>query len=434
MRIGKIFLLILLLAGAWTLPAVEERVQGNFFVRFPNRFDETAQVVEEMRLLERSVRLLGRFDGAGSDREFLVVLDGALAPEERRWESSGKRLILHVSSDWRRSLERNQPGRDLVTGLIRSRIIPDPGADAARWPGWIAAGLWADFQARRQYSFQMVRLVWLPLLRKAVASGGTTGVSAVTLQDGMGTLGAAAEALYLERAQLMLAVSARLSAGRQNLLADYLELGRRRGMTQEKCFREIFEAAALRRAGKMLKELAPEEDPPTAAEALERHMANELFSPYAPLPGDALLHRLQAVGKVVYRREENGPTAEAALEDLPRLVERYAACAELPRRKIAALNRLAAATSGEVREHIFGLMAILAALPGDPEKAEAEIRARWQALLECARWQEAVELFLDEYETRRLPPLYDYRLFLDAEARRSVLPRRLGKMMENAEQ
>ncbi len=426
----------------WTavfgLAAAElQTVSGNFAAKLPDDLGHALPILEFLRNFERTVRLQGRFDSGGDTRELLIELDPRLAPGEYRWEAfDRRRMILKLDADYPNWRRHRALGRALGNALIRSRMNFAPEQDEPGWPNWPADALWEEFLVRSELDLQLLRFTWLPGLRHIAEPGGALGLNAANLtgQDER-NLGRAAFALYLERARLTLEINRRLSAGKQNLLKDYLDLIHRRTLPPDAGFNQVFGTAALQKTAGWAGG-APDNaaEAVKTATALELFGERQLFNVYAPLSSRGVQYRLRQIATVEYQREKDGLPITAALEDLPFLVEKYERCVKLPRQKIAELNRLAAISPAELRGEIFALTATLAniGLIAVPE-ASAAIKNALEALRNKIARLGRIDAFLDYYEEQSTPLLYPERFVLDPALRRGPLPERLRQMLDQTE-
>lgn len=435
----RIFTAFLYWTFGFGLVAAEiQTVNGNFSVQLPDDIGHAIPILEYLRRLERTVRLQGRMDSGENARELLIELDPHLAPGKYRWEPLGKRrFVLKLDADYARWSNHRQLGRTLTNALLRSRMGLAPEIADPAWPDWPADALWEEFLVRADIDLQLLRFTWLPGLRHIAEPGGRLGLTPGNLANmDENRIGQPAFMLYLERPRLMLEINYRLSAGKQNLLKDYLDLVQCHTLAPEACFQQVFGRAALQKT-RAWAGGAPEDaaEPVQYQTALELLGERELFTVYAPLGSVGMAYRLKQIETVAYQRVKAGETDTAALEDLPSLVNKYETCVKLPRQKIAELNQLAALGPAEMRGEIFAIGAALANIGALPvPDAAAAVRRTLEALKGKIALLGGIDAFLDLYEKQSTPLLYPDRFVLDPDRRHTQLPPHLEQLLDQAEQ
>ena len=123
-----------------------------------------------------------------------------------------------------------------------------------------------------------------------------------------------------------------------------------------------------------------------------------------------LSRKLQRVETVFYAQTPGGRKMEAALPDLPLLVEKYESCLAIPRVKILQLNDLAAISPMNISTTILELIRALSEIGiQPPERVSSNIKNILQTLHAKLNRLMNVEAILKQHEQQLMPLLYEQR-------------------------
>jgi hypothetical protein len=149
----------------------------------------------------------------------------------------------------------------------------------------------------------------------------------------------------------------------------------------------------------------------------------KLFSVHISMSSAGLSKKLQKIEKVTYAQTPGGRKMEAALADLPLLVEKYETCLTVPRVKIMQLNDLAAISPMYITANIMELIHSLTEIGiRPPERVNQAIKNNLQILHAQLDKLAAVEAILKQHEQQLMPLLYEQRYSLKDANRPAPLP------------
>lgn len=416
------------------------QVVGNISAAIPDAAGHQTPLLEFLRRYERIVRQVGRLENsaAASDLRLELTAPGeqTLAPD--KFTLQRKTAVLTLPADYRSWLNDPVLGRRLSSAVLQSRLGNPPLQPLPEPLLWIADGLWAEFVQRERAGQRILRFTWLPGLRNVAELGDDIYLSSQTLQAPPGIRPGSAEwTLYCERAQLMLEVARSLGSSNRNYpIKDYCFLIMGGKLPAPECFVKSFGAAARKR---MMPGSWQSDRKVTEAQlsykALSLLAMRSLFSNYVPMSAAGIRKRLEPIKQVNYTHSRGSFEMQAALSDLPELVEKYDSCLNLPRIKLQQFNELAAIAPLQLRSDIFNLATLLSDISLRPAAALKDgIKSSLQLLEAKISKLEQVEKLLIRHEKERTPLLYEYRFSLEGSAPPAVLPGKVKKFLDEAEQ
>lgn len=411
---------------------------GNFSLVITEQNVPHTPIVEFFSRLERVARRFGNITDSAGSRKLLLVLDPAQKPGSCQFIHSRefRRWILNLPVDHMSLLDSPECGRVIVSALIQSRFGNMPQQALPEEALWIADGIWDEFVRREKSGKHIMRFTWLEALRNSVEQGFELKLDPDTLlpprrirKNSAGWL------LYVQRARLMVETAVSLGSSRNNFLKDYCFLLFGGKLAARECFSQTFGTAARRKYNHSFPpgEILPKDETAAGLAALNRLAMKKLYSVYAPMSAAAWEIRLQEACTVTYNHPSGNVETNAALTDLPLLVEKYEDCAALPRLKIFALNEVAALAPLPLRTEVTQLTLLLGRIGSAPAAQLArEMKAVLNLLQQKINNFKYVENELKELEESVKPLLYDQRLVLDNQADKQ-LPRRTGSFIDVVE-
>ena len=428
----------LLFLTAVLLPAADESIQvaGNFSVILPPEAGHQVPIVEFLRRLDRVCRQFARAESQKNSRPLVVELSKELTGNEVKFVDSQEfqSTILQLPLQYQTWLERPVIGRALVTALLRSR--QDEALDKA-FPEaalFIPDGLWSEFAAREKAGLRILRFTDLPGLRNMAENDLNITLSPAALRPPETIRpDSAVWVLYTEKARLLLEIARTLaSARRGDPLKEFCVTVEDKRFTADEAFDRTFRAAARKKLSLGSSILSAENE--SAGDALSRIALQRLFSVHISMSAAGLSRKLQRVETVFYAQTPGGRKMEAALPDLPLLVEKYESCLAIPRVKILQLNDLAAISPMNISTTILELIRALSEIGiQPPERVSRTIKSRLQTLHAQLDKLAAVETILKQHEQQLMPLLYEERYSLKDANRPAPLPPLTKKFIEEAE-
>lgn len=418
--------------------ASELAVDRDFSVVVTDQKTPHTPVLEFFSRLERVARRFGHITDSAGSRKLLLVLDPAQKPGSCQFIHSRefRRWILNLPADCMSLIDSPECGRAIVSALIQSRFGNLPQKALPEEALWIADGIWDEFVWREKSGKHIMRFTWLEALRNSVEQDFELKLDPETLlpprrirKDSAGWL------LYVQRARLMVETAVSLGSSRHNLLKDYCFLLFGGKLTARECFSQTFGTAARRKFNHSFQpgEILPKDETAAGLAALNRLAIKKLYSVYAPMSVVAWEKRLQDACTVTYTHPSGNVETNAALTDLPLLVEKYEDCAVLPRIKIFALNELSALAPVPLRTEVAQLVLLLGRIGSAPAAQLArEMKAVMNLLQQKINNFKYVENELKQFEESAKPLLYDQRLVLDNPDNKE-LPRRTGSFIDAVE-
>ena len=434
----KLIAISFLTLTALLLPAADEAIPaaGNLSAVIPPEAGHQVPFVEFLRRFDRVCRQFARADNQQKSLPLIVKLNSKLAPGEVRFTESQdfQTTILQLPANYRNWLERPAIGRALATALLRSRqgeAIDKAFPEAALF---VPDGLWSEFVAREKAGVRILRFTDLPGLRNMAENDLNIILSPATLRPPERMRpDSALWVLYTEKARLMLNIARSLATNRHgNPLKEYCLTVEDKRFTVEETFNRTFRAAARKKFSMGSTLLKNDND--RAGDALNRLALQKLFSAHISMSAAGLSKKLQKIETVWYSPAPGARSMEAALADLPLLVEKYETCLIIPRIKILQINDLSAISPLFISSDILELTKALSRIGTQPpERVSSNIKNILQTLHAKLNRLMNVEAILKQHEQQLMPLLYEQRFLLKDANRPAPLPPLTKKFIEEAE-
>ena len=434
----KFIAICFLLPASLIISAADEAipVAGNLSAVIPPEAGHQIPVVEFLRRFDRVCRQFARAESRQQSRHLIVKLSSKLSANEVKFVDSEdfQTTILQLPLQYKKWLERPEVGRALAVALLRSRrgeAIDKPFPEAALF---VPDGLWSEFAAREKAGQRILRFTDLPGLRNMAENDLNIILSPATLRAPEYIRNdSAAWVLYTEKARLLLEIARSLTSPRHgDPLKEYCLTVEDKRFTVNEVFDRTFRAAARKKFS--MGSTLIKDDNDSAGDALNRLALQKLFSVYISMSAAGLSRKLRKIESVWYSPIPGARPMEAALADLPLLVEKYESCLTIPRTRILQLNDLSAIAPMNISSDILELTRALSDIGNlPPERVSSNIKNILQTLHSKLNRLAAVENILQQHEQQLMPLLYEQRYLLKNANRPAPLPPLTQKFIEEAE-